>query len=480
MSLKMTALLCIGCTLSSLSFAQGILLNHQDLRTDLNWLNQQGVIELSTSTWPLSGNDVQRALAQANIQNATQQKVVNAILNQLKAENQTLRAGLFASTDDPTLPQAFADTENARHQASLQFNLGNEHWDARLQLNAEKDPLMTDDKVNLEGSYVAGKVWNQWLIAGQIPTWWGAAHDGSLIRGDASRPVYGVTVQRDVQHAFETKWLSWIGEWQYQAFAGQLQDYAAIPDTKLIGLRVTARPFASLELGASRMLQWGGQGRPESLSSLKDAILGNKDNVHESSLELSNQLAGIDFSLQLNSLLNIPARVYAQNIGEDEAGGLPAKKMYLAGVDFSSHYRNMPYQLYAEWADTRTNGKTQGISYNHSIYTDGFYQQGFPLAHAMGGDGEMLSTGGDIRIDTMNRLSGRILYAKVNQSGRATNHAFPTQDTLKGLDVTWTHYIQPNIPLKFSGWFSDSDLNGKDHGLAVGVEFPLDLKAIKF
>lgn len=173
-------------------------------------------------------------------------------------------------------------------------------------------------------------------------------------------------------------------------------------------------------------------------------------------------------SLQLNSLLNIPARVYAQSIGEDEAGGLPAKKMYLAGVDYSSQYRNMPYQLYAEWADTRTNGKVQGISYNHSIYTDGFYQQGFPLAHAMGGDGEMLSTGGDIRFDSMNRLSGRVLYAKVNQSSRATNHAFPVQDTIKALDVTWTHYIQPDVPLKFNGWLSDSDLNGKDSGLLLG------------
>ena len=28
---------------SSLAFAQGIVLNDQNLRTDLNWLNQQGV-----------------------------------------------------------------------------------------------------------------------------------------------------------------------------------------------------------------------------------------------------------------------------------------------------------------------------------------------------------------------------------------------------------------------------------------------------
>jgi hypothetical protein len=45
--------------------AQGIVLNNQDIRTDLNWLNQQGVIQISTSTWPLRGDVIQRELCQA-------------------------------------------------------------------------------------------------------------------------------------------------------------------------------------------------------------------------------------------------------------------------------------------------------------------------------------------------------------------------------------------------------------------------------
>lgn len=54
-------------------FAQGIVLNNEDLRTDLNWLNQQGVIQISTSTWPMSGDEIQRALSQAKVLNNTQQ-----------------------------------------------------------------------------------------------------------------------------------------------------------------------------------------------------------------------------------------------------------------------------------------------------------------------------------------------------------------------------------------------------------------------
>ncbi|WP_411687816.1 capsule assembly Wzi family protein [Acinetobacter indicus] len=460
---------------SSFTFAQGIVLNDQNLRTDLNWLNQQGVIQISTSTWPMSGDEIQRALSQAKISNSVQQKVVDAVLTHLNADNQLLKAALFAETDHKYLPQAFADQEKSQYQAGLELNAGGSQWDARLRVNAEKDPQIDHDQdVNVEGSYIAGKLWNQWLIAGQIPTYWGPGHEGSLIRGDASRPVYGITAQRAEQTAFSSKWLSWIGPWQYQAFAGQLDNYDAVPDAKLIGLRVTAQPLPYLELGASRAIQWGGEGRPESLSSLWDAFVGNKDNGGTGEPDPSNQIAGFDARLNLQPLVQMPLGVYAQYVGEDEAGGLPAKKMYLAGVDYSSSYQNMPYQLYSEWADTRTNGKAQGISYNHTNYTDGFYQHGYPLAHAMGGDGQMISVGGDIRFDPLNRLHGRVLFAKLNGSGRTTNVAFPEQDELTALDITWTHYLRPDIPLKLNGWLGDSDLHGQDGGASIGIEFPLE------
>ncbi|WP_104472332.1 capsule assembly Wzi family protein [Acinetobacter indicus] len=460
---------------SSLTFAQGIVLNDQNLRTDLNWLNQQGVIQISTSTWPMSGDEIQRALSQAKISTPVQQKVLDAVLTHLNADNQLLKAALFAETDHKYLPQAFGDQEKSQYQAGLELNAGGSQWDARLRVNAEKDPQIDHDQdVNVEGSYIAGKLWNQWLIAGQIPTYWGPGHEGSLIRGDASRPVYGITAQRAEQTAFSSKWLSWIGPWQYQAFAGQLDNYDAVPDAKLIGLRVTAQPLPYLELGASRAIQWGGEGRPESLSSLWDAFVGNKDNGGTGEPDPSNQIAGFDARLSLQPLVQMPLGVYAQYVGEDEAGGLPAKKMYLAGVDYSSSYQNMPYQLYTEWADTRTNGKAQGVSYNHSTYKGGFYQHGYPLAHAMGGDGQMISVGGDIRFDPLNRLHGRVLFAKLNGSGRTTNAAFPEQDELTALDITWTHYLRPDIPLKLNGWLGDSDLHGQDGGASIGIEFPLE------
>ncbi|MCH7338741.1 capsule assembly Wzi family protein [Acinetobacter higginsii] len=479
MFLKKSLYVALFASLASATFAQGLILNDVNLRTDLNWLNQQGVIQISTSTWPMSGDEIQRALSQAKVSNNTQQKVVNSVVNAIKADNETVKLGLHVGSDLKTVPQTFGDNQKSQYQVAAEFNAGGENWDAKLRVNGEKDPLVDNGHdVNVEGSYLAGKLWNQWVIAGQIPTYWGPGHDGSLIRGDASRPVYGVTVQRAVQNAFESKWLSWIGPWQYQLFGGQLDDYTSIPDAKLVGMRLTAQPLPYLELGASRVMQWGGKGRPESLSSLWDAIKGN-DNFYND-YEGGNQLAGFDARLSLQPLLNQPISIYSQMIGEDEAGYLPAKWMYLAGADFSSSYKNMPYQLYAEWTDTRTNGEVKGISYTHHIYKEGYYQHGFSLGHSIGGDGQMYSVGGDIRFDTMNRLNGRVIYAKLNQSNVVVNTAFPKEDNIKALDLTWTHYLKPTIPLKVNGWVSDSDLNGSDGGVSVGVEIPLERKMFGF
>lgn len=482
MFLKKSLYAAVLASLSLPVFAQGLVLNNEDIRTDLNWLNQQGVIQISTSTWPMSGDEIQRALSQAKVSDNTQQKVIDSIQNALKADNQMAKVDLFAETDQKNIPQAFGDNQKAQYAASLELNAGGENWDAKLRVTGEKDPQIDNGQdVNVEGSYLAGKLFNQWVIAGQIPTYWGPGHDGSLIRGDASRPVYGFTAQRAEQNAFESKWLSWIGPWQYQAFVGRLDDYKAVPDTNLVGLRLTAQPLPYLELGASRTFQIDGEGQPGSAKAYWNAFVGkdNECNAQGCSGEgnASNQLAGFDARLNLQQLANVPMSLYGQFIGEDEAGLLPSKKMYLAGADYSSSYKDMPFQVYAEWANTETNGDAKGISYNHHIYKDGYYQHGFSLGHAMGGDGEMVSVGGDIRFDLMNRLSGRAIFAKVNQSNRLTNVAFPEDDKIKALDLTWTHYLKPTVPLKINAWVSDSDHQGNDAGASVGVEIPLD-KAI--
>lgn len=473
---KIVLLSALGLT-GTFASAQALLLNDTNLRSDLNWLNQQGVIQLSTSTWPMSADAVNDALSHAVAKNSAQQKVINTVLQKLQPST-FATVQLNAATDQNRLPSSFSETNASQYQAGLTLQHSTSNWDIHLQTNVEsKQRIETNSKLNLNGSYAAGKVLNQWLIVGDIPVWWGPGHDGSLIRGDATRPVAGFSAQRAQQQAFETKWLSWLGPWQYQLFAGQLQHYTAVPDAKLLGMRVTIQPFPFLEIGASRSIQIGGKGQPSDSSAYWNAIIGNDNDCNSAGCvnneNASNQLAGFDARLNLQPLLNVPVGIYGQIIGEDESGKLPSRNLYLAGIDFSSSYKDLPYQLYAEWADTRTSSKVEGYTYNHHQYTDGYYQYGYPLGHAMGGDGQMYSLGGNIQLDAMNRLNTRVLYAKVNQSNLTINQAFSHEDTIKALELGWTNTFKPGYEVQVNGWVGHSENRHFDNGISLGVKFPL-------
>lgn len=93
----------------------------------------------------------------------------------------------------------------------------------------EGDQRISDgSKFNMNGSYGAIKMWNQWLSFGEVSQWRCPGYDGSLIHSDSAHPVAGFMLQRADQSPFEIPWLSWIGCWQYQLTAGQLSQYTAI------------------------------------------------------------------------------------------------------------------------------------------------------------------------------------------------------------------------------------------------------------
>lgn len=481
MSKKLTALISISMlsalsTLSMNATAQNLYMNDLRLKADIDWLNTQGVTQISTSTWPLTANEIERGLLDAQLTTPVQQQVVQSIRTRLSQDRESLvkaTGELSIQTDRQQLPQSFGDDKLAGQQLSGSIGLSEANWEFNLQANVKNDELIDDDSdVSFEGSYLAGMAANQWLVAGKIPTWWGPGHDGSLIRGDASLPVTGFTMQRDQQTAPDYKYLNWVGPWQYQLFAGQIDDYDAVPDAKLFGARLTASPLPWLEVGASRSFMWGGEGRPESLSSFGDAILGTKDNIEadDDTDDPANQLGGFDARISLAPLVNIPAGIYGQYVGEDEAGGLPAKNMYLAGADYASSIQGKPYQLYAEYTDTRTSGEVSGISYDHSTYTDGYYQQGYPLGYALGGDAESVAVGGRLWLDERNFIHAKLQHAKVNQADEAINQAYPTTDKLTAVDVAWEHQLQPLTKVSTRLWAVDSDVESTDVGVGVGIE----------
>lgn len=56
----------LAAVLSPAGFASGLVLADNDVRNDLAWLSDRGTLSLSLSTWPLSEEEIGRALADAH------------------------------------------------------------------------------------------------------------------------------------------------------------------------------------------------------------------------------------------------------------------------------------------------------------------------------------------------------------------------------------------------------------------------------
>nr|MDQ6120846.1 hypothetical protein [Klebsiella pneumoniae subsp. pneumoniae] len=75
-------------TLGAQAYAAGLVVNDNDLRNDLAWLSDRGVIHLSLSTWPLSQEEITGA-KKAKPSYSSEQVVlarINQRLSALKAD----------------------------------------------------------------------------------------------------------------------------------------------------------------------------------------------------------------------------------------------------------------------------------------------------------------------------------------------------------------------------------------------------------
>ncbi|HAO0395733.1 TPA: capsule assembly Wzi family protein [Escherichia coli] len=460
----------------SFACASGLIVNNSELRNDLAWLSDRGVIRLSLSTWPLSQEEIDRALKKAKPAYSSEHIVLARVHHRLLSLKTDFYVKGYMSTDRPGTPQGFGQSLAADNLLSLSFNSNGEWWDVHLQGNMEGNRRISNAAgTNVDGAYGAVKAGGQWLSFGRIPQWWGPGYEGSLIRGDAARPLTGFMLQRAVQAPPETWWLRWTGPWQYQLSAGQISQYTVYPHTRIIGARLTISPFHALELGASRIMQWGGEGRPGSWKSFLDGLVG-RDNTG-TTREPGNQLAGFDFRWKLEPVFGLPVSFYGQIIGEDEAGRLPSDNMYLGGIEGHHSLGRDALNWYVEVHDTRSDMKHTGRTYTHHIYTDGYYQQGYPLGDATGGDGKLYAGRAELITENNQRWGTRLVYAKVNPGNQSVNRAFPVQDTLKGIQLEWSGDVYQSVRLNTSLWYTRSRHSRSDDiGAGAGIEIPFELR----
>ncbi len=371
------------------------------LRHDLQQLADAGVLQAPTLSWPLPWSDIRRDVERVRCVKHVELRVAGRAGSRRRSapqlETSTDDIGLaieMAGTTDPWALRSFEDSPREEGELTVAADWVGQRFAWKLSAGLAANP---DDgqEFRPDGSYLAMNLGNWNLSAGYLDRWWGPGWEGSLILSNNARPLPSIGIDRNEAKPFSWPVLRWLGPWRFSTFMGQFEDDRDYPETLLFGMRFESRPLPSLQIAASRSAQWCGEGRPCDLGTFGDLLLGN-DNDQALEDQPGNQLAGFDVRWSWPGG-RVPLALYAQAIGEDEAGFLPSKYLGLFGVEAWGQWGSHSWRAHVEYADTACDFPTSppefGCAYTNGIYTSGYRYRGRVLGHTMDADGESVGVG---------------------------------------------------------------------------------------
>ena len=377
---------------------------NEAIRHDIQILADAGVLRGPVTSWPLSWPDIARDVLGASDDQLDEQAAA-ALLRVRRHARRASAPGFtglglaVSATNAPSELRGFGTWP--RDVGELGIKAG---WmNSRVAVNASAafvvDP--EDDKAwRADGSYVGVNAGNFMISAGYMERWWGPGWDGSLILSTNARPIPSITLERNYTDPFETKLLSWLGHWRASIAVGRMESHdIAVPDVRFLAARFNFRPRSWLEFALTRSAQFCGGDRECGWSQLGNLLIGRDNRSDDLSAEdePGNQMAGYDLRLS-SPWRRLPAAVYMQWIGEDEAGGLPSKFMGLAGVETWFTAAGGGMRVRAEFTDTTCSFTREAPDFNcgyrNTLYPQAYTYRGRVIGHSMDNDSRMYALGG--------------------------------------------------------------------------------------
>jgi len=217
---------------------------------------------------------------------------------------------------------------------------------------------------------------------GRISTWYGPGRHGALVFTNNAAPYFGVRIHNPEPIPMTGRF-RFLGNVQYGFFAARMEKADQYSHSILVGTRLAARPAGWLELGFSRALHYGGEGRSNGLSEFFTDYFGNNNPS-----DRSNSLAGFDITITLPFSFQ-PVQAYWESAVEDSShvGNIflpwSSRGAHLYGLYFPKVLGISRLDLRAEYADTFSGEAKDDNWYDHSAYPHRYRSE--ILGHAMGG-----------------------------------------------------------------------------------------------
>lgn len=282
---------------------------------------------------------------------------------------------------------------------------------------------------------------------GRDSLWWGPGRHGSILMSNNAAPFTMIKITNP--QPMQLPWIfKGLGPFRAQWFLTELGDDRVLPDTKLTGIRVNVKPHPLLELGASRVIMFGGRGVPHvGLFDYTKMFLA----VSEQSA--NNQIAGLDASLLVplgdNPLLR-SVKLYSDAAGEDEAGGLPSKWSYLLGLQLNDILRTGRTDVRFEYADTHL------ALYKHHLYTSGYTYDDRVIGHHVGPDAR------DVFVQLSHYLTDD-LVVDIGLDQQTYNRSTTVQPKRNCLECNLTCFPSSNWQIRAGYRYENGDVREDDN-----------------
>jgi len=435
------------------------------LKANIRLLADSGHFTTPVTTYPLMWTDISRDLKNIDVRSLSsiEQNAFAYVKHQLKLAKQdkiVLRAGASSEGSKFT---SFGDKNRYQHSVQIHSSYMND----RFAVNVSPGYAWTADGEHdyiTDGSYVAAYLGN-WIVSfGRQDRWFGPMWDSSLSLTNNARPMQALALTRKSAEPVTIPWTEWSIPWTVTTFMGQMDDERVVENTLLWGFRFNFKPFNNLEVGVTRLAQWGGKGHSKSLSTFWDVLIGrtncgiNGVVCDDENANPANQQAGFDMRYSLN-LFDTPLGVYGNYFAEDgdaSSGGLVTKAQIQVGFDAQLSFFDTPTTAFFEYSDSMADcGARDGIGdcfYEHAEYETGMRYKGRTISHLYDNDADTFVFGTISQLSNYFKVTNKLRYLDLNydKSDKAPDNPIIGNPLTSVHQKVWM--ISSNVEHSYQNW----------------------------
>ncbi|OKY25055.1 capsule assembly Wzi family protein [Thalassotalea sp. PP2-459] len=407
------------------------------LRANIQWLVDNGIIKTPVTTYPLMWHDISRDLNNVYIGKLDERsrEALLYVKHQLKLaqrNSKTITASI--ANENKRFTSYGEDYRNDSH-LNVATNWMNDRFAINISTHYRPNNAYGEN-TSFDGSYGAFFLGNWVFSAGMQDRWWGPGLDTSLSLTSNAQSMPALALSRKSAIPVNIPFTEHQIPWTVTTFMGKLDDERIVKNALLWGFRLNFNPIKNLEVGISRLAQWGGDGRPSDLGTFVDVLKGldncggNGPTIEECAAgkEPGNQLAGYDIRWS-SSLLSHPFAIYFTSFAEDgdRKGGLSilGEERYQVGIETQLMAFNYYWNVFLEGTDTyatcRDGVNGDGTSligdcyYEHKIYQTGMRYHGRSIGSIYENDATSLVLGANTIAAKNTQLAFKLRWLQLNK-----------------------------------------------------------------